>query len=117
MLKLTEKEEEIMNYFWSENELFVKQLREKYLDPKPHYNTLSTFVRKLEAKTYLSHKKIGNTYLYFAITTKEEYGKFILKKIVNKHFCGSYQVLVKNLINRKKITKDNFEKYQTGIKH
>jgi predicted transcriptional regulator len=55
--------------------------------------------------------------LYFAITTKEEYGKFILKKIVNKHFCGSYQVLVKNLIDRKKITKDNFEKYQTGIKH
>ena len=73
MLKLTEKEEEIMNYFWSENELFVKQLREKYLDPKPHYNTLSTFVRKLEAKLiYLI--KIGNTYLYFAITTKEEYG-------------------------------------------
>ena len=39
MLKLTEKEEEIMNYFWSENELFVKQLKEKYLDPKPHYYT------------------------------------------------------------------------------
>ncbi|HZH71462.1 MAG TPA: BlaI/MecI/CopY family transcriptional regulator [Mariniphaga sp.] len=96
---MTEKEEAIINYFWRESELFVYQLRKKYLDPKSHYNTLSTFVRKLEVKAYLSHKKIGNTYLYFAITTKEEYGKFILKKIVDKHFGGYYQVLVKNLID------------------
>lgn len=57
MQKLTEKEEAIINYFWRESELFVYQLRKKYLDPKSHYNTLSTFVRKLEVKGYLSHKK------------------------------------------------------------
>ena len=74
-----------MNYFLSENELFDKQLREKYLDPKPHYNTLSTFVRKLEAKTIYLIK--NREYIFVLCNNyKEEYGKFILKKIVNKHF-------------------------------
>ena len=48
MKKLTGKEEIIMEFFWDRGELFVRELRELYQDPKPHINTLSTQVRTLD---------------------------------------------------------------------
>ena len=60
MKRLTAKEEEIMGYFWEKGPLFVKQLLEYYEEPKPHFNTLSTIVRGLEDKGFLSHNTFGN---------------------------------------------------------
>ena len=50
MKELTTKEEEVMRHFWQEGALFVRQLVEMYPEPKPHFNTLSTYVRMLEDK-------------------------------------------------------------------
>lgn len=59
MRKLTPKEEEIMDYFWEKGPLFVKELRSFYAEPRPHFNTLSTIVRGLEEKGYVSHENLG----------------------------------------------------------
>lgn len=56
MKMLTAKEEEIMGYFWEKGPLFVKQLLDFYDEPRPHFNTLSTIVRGLEEKGFLSHE-------------------------------------------------------------
>ena len=64
MKTLTAKEEEIMGFFWEKGPMFVKQLVELYEEPRPHFNTLSTIVRGLEEKGYLSHTAFGNTYQY-----------------------------------------------------
>ena len=64
MKKLTRKEEEIMNLFWDKGAMFVKELLELYDEPKPHFNTLSTMVRTLEANGFVSHKAYGNSYQY-----------------------------------------------------
>src|SRR5690554_6894141 len=82
--ELTIKEEEVMQYFWEYGPLFVKQLVEKYPDPKPHFNTLSTYVRSLEEKGYLSHDVFGTTYRYFSIINEEEYRKGNLKSVVKR---------------------------------
>ena len=47
MKALTGKEEEIMGFFWEKGPLFVKEILEFYDEPRPHFNTLSTFVRTL----------------------------------------------------------------------
>lgn len=60
MKTLTAKEEEIMGFFWEKGPMFVKQLVELYEEPRPHFNTLSTIVRGLEEKGYLSHTAFGN---------------------------------------------------------
>ena len=60
MKKLTKKEEEIMNLFWDKGAMFVRELLEHYDEPKPHFNTLSTMVRNLEANGDVSHKAYGN---------------------------------------------------------
>ena len=66
MKRLTKKEEVIMNHFWDQGPLFVRELRELYPEPKPHFSTLSTQVRTLEEEGFIDHKSYGPTYQYFA---------------------------------------------------
>ena len=72
--KLTRREEEIMRHFWERGEMFVRELRELYPEPQPHFNTLSTMVRALEAKGYLGHTAYGNSFRYYPLVTEEEFG-------------------------------------------
>lgn len=108
--ELTIKEEEVMNLFWAEGPLFVKQLVEMYPDPKPHFNTLSTYVRSLEEKGYLSHEELGPTYRYFPIVSEEQYRKSNLKNVVQKYFDNSYLHVVSSLIKENDITVEEIRK-------
>lgn len=104
MKKLTKKEEEIMNLFWEKGAMFVKELLELYDQPKPHFNTLSTMVRTLEANGFLDHKAFGNSYQYFPIVTREEYAGSTFKGIVSNYFNNSYLSAVSSLVKEEKIT-------------
>ncbi|NLZ94484.1 MAG: BlaI/MecI/CopY family transcriptional regulator [Bacteroidales bacterium] len=106
MNKLTAKEEEVMRYFWDNDALFVKELVEMYPDPKPHINTLSTYVRALEEKGLLSHDTFGTTYRYFAIVSEDEYSNRTLKNVVKKYFDNSYLSVVSSLIKDENISVD-----------
>lgn len=104
MKELTAKEEEVMHYFWDKGALFVKQLLEFYPDPKPHFNTLSTYVRSLEEKGFLSHESFGSTYRYYCVISEEEYRTGTLKNIVKKYFDNSYLSVVSSLIKEQDLT-------------
>ena len=104
MKHLTKKEEVIMNYFWDKGPLFVRELRELYSDPKPHFSTLSTQVRMLEEEGFISHKSYGPTYQYFAKISKDEYKRQSLVGIISKYFDNSYLSAVSALVKEEKIT-------------
>ncbi|MDR1743100.1 MAG: BlaI/MecI/CopY family transcriptional regulator [Dysgonamonadaceae bacterium] len=104
MSNLSPKEEEVMRYFWTNKYLFVKQLVNKYPDPKPHFNTLSTYVRSLEKKGFLSHDAFGGTYRYFAVVGEEEYRNRTLKDVVKKYFDNSYLSVVSSLIKERELS-------------
>ena len=110
MRELTAKEEEVMRYFWDNDALFVKQLVEMYPEPKPHFNTLSTYVRALEDKGFLSHESFGTTYRYFAVITEEEYRNRTLKNVVKKYFDNSYLSVVSSLIKDENISVEEIRK-------
>ncbi len=109
MKKLTKKEEEIMNLFWDKGAMFVKELLELYAEPKPHFNTLSTMVRTLEANGYVSHKAYGNSYQYYPVVTREEYAGSSFKGIISSYFNNSYLSAVSALVKEEKITVDELK--------
>ena len=86
MKGLTAKEEEIMGFFWEKGPLFVKEMLAFYDEPKPHFNTLSTIVRGLEEKGYLSHKAYGNTYQYYATVSRDDFSRRTLRSVISKYF-------------------------------
>ena len=110
MNKLTAKEEEVMRYFWNNEALFVKELEEMYPEPKPHINTLSTYVRALEEKGFLSHDTFGTTYRYFAIVSEDEYSNRTLKNVVKRYFDNSYLSVVSSLIKDENISVDEIRR-------
>lgn len=109
MKGLTAKEEEIMGFFWEKGPLFVKELLAFYNDPKPHFNTLSTIVRGLEEKGYLSHEAFGNTYRYFAIISNDEFRSRTLKGVISKYFNNSYLNAVSSLVKKEEISVDELK--------
>lgn len=110
MKHLTAKEEEVMRYFWDNNSLFVKQIMEMHPEPKPHINTLSTYVRLLEEKGFLSHEAFGSTYRYFTVITEEEYRNGTLKNVVKKYFDNSYLSVVSSLIKENDLSVEEVRK-------
>ena len=104
MKRLTKKEEIIMNHFWEKGPLFVRELRELYPDPKPHFSTLSTQVRTLQEEGFIGHKAYGPTYQYFAKVTREEYKQRSLTGLIDKYFGNSYINVVSALVKEEKIS-------------
>ena len=109
MQKLTNKEEELMIYFWERGAMFVKDIVALYDDPKPHFNTISTMVRTLEAKGFLDHEAFGNTYRYRPIISQEEFSKGVLGSVVTRYFENSYKSVVSALIDEEKISVEELE--------
>ena len=109
MNKLTAKEEEIMGFFWEKGPLFVRQLLEFYKEPRPHFNTLSTIVRGLEEKGFLSHTSYGNTNQYYAGVSADDFKRRTLKGIISKYFNNSYLSVVSSLVKEEKISVDELK--------
>ncbi len=105
--RLTPKEEEIMSCFWQYGSLFVRELLEKLPEPKPDFNTVSTFVRGLEAKGWLTHEQIGNSYRYSPAVDVAEYRDKSLRGLVNRFFGRSYVSFVSSLVKEEKISTDD----------
>ena len=104
MKTLSAREEEIMGFFWEKGPLFVKEIVGLYEEPRPHFNTLSTFVRALEEKGYLSHRTFGNTYQYYAVVSRDEFKKKTLKSVICKYFNNSYLGVVSSLVKEEEIS-------------
>ena len=109
MKRLSAREEEIMGFFWEKGPLFVKEIVGFYDEPRPHFNTLSTFVRTLEDKGYVGHRAFGNTYQYYAIVSRDEFKKKTLKGVISKYFNDSYLGVVSSLVEEEDISIDDLK--------
>jgi predicted transcriptional regulator len=60
--ELTRAELEIMQILWERGSGFVNDILEALPEPKPAYNTVSTVVRILEKKGFLTHRAYGKSH-------------------------------------------------------
>ena len=116
MKKLTRKEEEVMKILWKLEKAFVKDIIEKYPDPKPHYNTISSLVRLLQDKGVIGFTQYGNTYQYFPMTSKEKYRQTFMKQVVNDYFDNSYKSAVAFFVKEKGLSPKELEELVKLIK-
>ena len=109
MQKLTNKEEEVMKILWKLKKAFVKEIRAEFNGEQPHYNTLSTIVRNLEDKKYVSYEAFGNTHRYFPLITKEVYRKRFINSTIADYYDNSYKSLVSFFAKEEKISVDELK--------
>lgn len=106
MEKLTNKEEEIMQILWKLKKAFVKEVVAEIPKPKPHYNTVSTVIRKMEEKGFLDHEAFGNTHRYYPTISKEAYRKRYFSNAIDSYFENSYKNVVSFFAKEEKISAD-----------
>ncbi len=117
MERLTRREEELMQCFWTHGPLFVRELVALAPDPKPHFNTLSTMVRALESKGYVGHKPFGNTYQYYPLVSEEEFSRRTLGNVIDRYFENSYLGAVSALVEEEKISVEELRELIDRIEH
>jgi len=115
--RLTRREEELMQCFWAHGPLFVRELVEMAPEPKPHFNTLSTMVRTLETKGYLSHKAFGSTYQYYPVVSEAEFSRRTLGNVIRRYFENSYMGVVSALVEEEKISADDLRELLDRIEN
>jgi predicted transcriptional regulator len=116
MQELTKAEAQVMQYLWEMKEAFVKDIVQKFPEPKPAYNTVSTIIRILEKKKVVGHKAFGRTFMYFPLISKESYTKSTTNLLVNNYFSGSVENLVSFFVKEKEISAEELEKILNEIK-
>ncbi|HLU80552.1 MAG TPA: BlaI/MecI/CopY family transcriptional regulator [Flavobacteriaceae bacterium] len=107
--ELTKAEEEIMQLLWKLGEANVAQLIEEIKEPKPAYNTVSTIVRILENKNFVSHKKAGRGHIYFPLVEKEVYTKSSMNKLMNNYFNGSVKSMLSFFVKKNDLSMKELE--------
>ncbi len=117
MQKLTNKEEEIMHILWKLKKAFVKEVLAEITEDQPHYNTLSTIVRNLEEKGYVSHNAFGNTHQYFPIVSLEDYKKRFMNTAIDNYFNSSYKNMVSFFAKEEKITAEELREILAMIEN
>ena len=89
--ELTKAEEQLMQILWDLKKGFVKEVIDQLPEPKPAYNTVSTFIRILETKGFIDHIAFGKSHQYYPIVSKEEYKTFATDKLMNGYFENSVE--------------------------
>ncbi len=117
MQKLTNKEEEIMQILWRLKKAFVKEVMAEIKEEQPHYNTLSTIIRNLEEKGFVSHNAYGNTHQYFPAVKMEDYRKRFMNTAIDTYFDSSYKNMVSFFAKEEKISAEELREILAMIEN
>ena len=124
MKELTERELAVLEILWDIKKGFVNDVLDKYPDPKPPYTTVSSIIRILEAKGYVSHKAYGKTHEYMPAISRVSYKKNLVKNVVTQFFEGSLDKVVSFMASENELSEkeaeeiaeliENFKSKQNG---
>lgn len=112
---LTSAEENLMRLFWKLESFYLKDIMEQHPEPKPHQNTVSTYLKILVEKGYLSTEKEGRIFRYNVLVPFEEYRKFLLKELSHNFFHNSGKEILSFLIHEKLISQEDMKDLNLNI--
>jgi BlaI family transcriptional regulator, penicillinase repressor len=103
-LHLTKRELDIMGVLWELGEATVTEVRDR-VDPDLAYTSISSMIRTLEMKGYVSHRRgEGKTHVYFPVIEPEKAGASALGRVLDKIYGGSPIKLLAHLIDQHKVS-------------
>jgi predicted transcriptional regulator len=117
MKPLTQAEEEVMLVLWDKGSCFVRDIVDAYAAPKPAYTTISTIVRILEAKGFVTHQAFGKSHRYASAISKEDYSNQQLNRMVEGYFDGSPSNLLSFFMKHKKMSTNDIENLLNQLKN
>ena len=103
MEKLSPQEEQALLAVFQAGEGNVKTFLDHLTEPVP-YTTLASTIKNLEKKGLVASRQLGNTNIYKATISADEYKKQFMNGVVKDYFENSYKELVNFFVEQKKIS-------------
>ena len=115
-LHLTQRELDIMSVLWELGEATVTEVRDR-VDPDLAYTSISSMVRTLELKRYVSHRRgQGKTHVYFPVIDFETAGESALGRVLDKVYGGSPIKLLAHLVERRRLSEKELARMRELLK-
>ena len=115
-LHLTQRELDIMSVLWELGEATANEVRER-IDPSLAYTSVSTMIRTLEMKGYVSHRRgEGKTHVYYPVIDAEMAGESALARVLDKIYGGSPIKLLAHLVEQRKLSDGDLARMRDLLK-
>lgn len=115
-LHLTQRELDIMSVLWELGEATVTEVRDR-VDPNLAYTSISSMIRTLEMKGYVSHRRGGGkTHVYFPVIEAEKAGESALGRVLDKIYGGSPIKLLAHLVDQKRLSEKELARMRDLLK-
>ena len=110
---LTRAEMDVMNVLWDmQHALTVNEIVDGYADPRPAYTTVATFLKILEAKGYVEHRRkegTGRTFYFSPMLSREKYIAHVLGDVKDTLFGGSAKRFCSSLIQSEELSEEDLQ--------
>ena len=116
MVTLTKAEERIMKILWEIGEGFIKDIIERFPDPKPPYNSVSTIVRVLVQKDIVGFTAYGNTHKYHPLITRDEFSRGQLSRLLADYYNDSLREVVNFFSENKTLNEKELDEVMKMLK-
>ena len=107
---LTRAESELMNLLWDQPQcVTINDLVALYPEPQPARTTIATFLKILEAKGYVEHRRVygtGRTFVYSPLLTRERYVTCVLRDVKDTMFGSSMKKMISFFVQNEDISDD-----------
>jgi predicted transcriptional regulator len=111
---LTETELEMMNVIWRIGPCTVNQILESLPPERPlAYTSVSTIVRILEQKHYVTSEKAGRGHLYAAAVHKDDYQQKSIRYMLENVFDSTPAALVRQLLQSKSLKQSDLHEIRS----
>jgi len=115
-LDLTKRELDIMSVLWDLGEATVNEVRDR-VDPNLAYTGISSMIRTLETKGYVSHRRgEGKTHVYFPVIEPEAAGESALGRVLDKIYGGSPIKLLAHLVDQRRLSEKELTRMRELLK-
>ena len=113
---LTDAELRLMEIVWEKGAATVAEVVEAVNTEIPlAYSTVLTTLRILETKGYLRHTKDGRAFVYRPVVRRNKAQESAIKHLLRRFFQNSPELLVLNLLERKKISPEQLNRLRKRI--
>jgi len=108
-ISFTDRELDVMSVLWDVGPATVAEVRERIADDLA-YTTVLTILRTLEQKGYVSHTEDGRAHRYKPLVKREVAGRTALRRLVEKVFDGSPELLLTQLVSDKNLSDEELRR-------
>ena len=108
-IAFTDRELDVMSVLWDLDSATVTEVRERLSDDLA-YTTVLTVLRTLEQKGYVGHTGEGRAHRYRPLVKREAAGRSALRRLVDKVFDGSPELLLTQLVSDRNLSDEELRR-------